>query len=266
MTYNVHSCGGMDGRVSPRRIARIIEAELPDIVALQEIDLGRQRSRAEDQAELIARLLDMNFEFCPTVTVEGEHYGHAVLSRWPMDVVKRSRLPPAPGRPNGEPRAALWVRINVAGRDINVLTTHLGFRWGEGIGQVRALLGDEWLGGIPKDEPVMLCGDMNLAPATAGHRLLRKRLSDAQLKMKGHSALLTFSTTVPFVRIDHIMLSPHFEVTGVRVPRNDLTRVASDHFPLVVDLQVLSEDAEEPTKKHPESQRRKRESKAPSRS
>jgi endonuclease/exonuclease/phosphatase family metal-dependent hydrolase len=266
MTYNVHSCSGMDGRVSPRRIARIIEAELPDIVALQEIDLGRQRSRAEDQAALIARRLDMNYEFCPTVTIEGEHYGHAVLSRWPMEVVKRSRLPPAPGRPSGEPRAGLWVRINVAGRDINVLTTHLGFRWKEGIGQVRALLSEEWLGGIPEDEPVMLCGDMNLAPASAGLRLLRKRLSDAQLRMKGHSALYTFSTTLPFVRIDHIMLSPHFEVTGVRVPRNDLTRVASDHFPLVVDLQVLSEAVEEPTKKHPESRRRKRVSKAPSRS
>jgi len=265
MTYNVHSCGGMDGRVSPRRIARVIGAEMPDIVALQEIDLGRQRSRAEDQAELIARLLDMNFEFCPTVTIDREHYGHAVLSRWPMEVVKRSRLPPAPGRPAGEPRAALWVRINVAGRDINVLTTHLGFRWKEGIGQVRALLGEEWLGGIPADEPVVLCGDMNLSPATAGHRLLRARMRDAQLGLKGHSAMHTFSTSVPFVRIDHIMLSPHFEVTGVRVPRNDLTRVASDHFPLVVDLQVLSEVVEAPTTRTQESRPRRRVSTTPSR-
>lgn len=54
MTYNVHGCSGTDGRISPRRIARIVQGEMPDIVALQEIDLGRRRSRAEDQSALIA--------------------------------------------------------------------------------------------------------------------------------------------------------------------------------------------------------------------
>ena len=40
----------MDGRVSPRRVARVIRGQFPDIVALQEMDLGRRRSRAEDAA------------------------------------------------------------------------------------------------------------------------------------------------------------------------------------------------------------------------
>src|SRR5262249_26317630 len=38
MTYNVHGCSGMDGRVSPRRVARAIAAQQPDLVALQELD------------------------------------------------------------------------------------------------------------------------------------------------------------------------------------------------------------------------------------
>jgi endonuclease/exonuclease/phosphatase family metal-dependent hydrolase len=251
MTYNVHGCSGMDGRISPRRIARIIEAELPDIVALQEIDLGRRRSRAEDQAALIARLVGMNHEFCPTVTVNDEHYGHAIFSPWPIEVVKRDRLPPAPGRGRSEPRAALWVRINVAGRPVNVVTAHLGLGWNEGLVQVKALLGSELLEGIPADEPVVLCGDFNLSPGGAAYRLLASRLRDAQLALKGHVPLRTFSTTQPFTRIDHVMLSPHFEVTGISVPRNDLTRVASDHFPLVVDLRVLSSTDAAPTTKPP---------------
>ena len=45
MTYNVHGCSGMDGRVSPRRVAHVIRGQMPDIVALQEVDLGRRRSR-----------------------------------------------------------------------------------------------------------------------------------------------------------------------------------------------------------------------------
>ncbi len=247
MTYNVHSCSGTDGRVSPRRIARVIEAEMPDIVALQEIDLGRRRSRAEDQSALIASLVGMKHEFCPTVTVKDEHYGHAVFSRWPMEVVKRALLPGAPRRAGGEPRAALWVRVNIAGRIVNVVTTHLGLGWNEGFTQVNALLGKEWLGAIPADEPVMLCGDFNLSPATQGYRAMAARLRDAQLQLKDHTPLRTFSTIKPFMRIDHVMLSPHFEVTGVNVPRNDLTRVASDHFPLVVDLRVLSSTGGAPT-------------------
>jgi endonuclease/exonuclease/phosphatase family metal-dependent hydrolase len=263
MTYNVHSCFGMDGRISPRRIARVIETQMPDIVALQEIDLGRRRSRAEDQAALIALLLGMHYEFCPTVTVNEEHYGHALFSPWPMEVVKRARLPLAPGRNGGEPRAALWVRINVAGRTLNVITTHLGLGWNEGVAQSRALLGEEWLAGIPADEPVVLCGDFNLSPGGAGYRLLTSRLRDAQLALKGHGPLRTFSSIQPFMRIDHVLISPQFEVTGVRVPRNDLTRVASDHLPLVIDLRVLSSTAVAPTTKLPELPRRKPASREP---
>ena len=41
MTYNVHSCVGIDGRLSPRRVARVIARYQPDVVALQEVDVGR---------------------------------------------------------------------------------------------------------------------------------------------------------------------------------------------------------------------------------
>jgi endonuclease/exonuclease/phosphatase family metal-dependent hydrolase len=213
--------------------------EMPDIVALQEIDLGRRRSRAEDQSALIAQLVGMKYEYCPTITVDAEHYGHALLSPWPMEVIKRARLPAAPGRATSEPRAALWVRINVAGCALHVITTHLGLGWSEGVAQVGALLGEEWIGGIPADEPVVLCGDFNLSPGGAGYRQLTARLRDAQLALPGHTPLRTFSSLHPFMRIDHIMLSPRIDVKQVRVPRNDLTRVASDHVPLVADLQVL---------------------------
>jgi endonuclease/exonuclease/phosphatase family metal-dependent hydrolase len=263
MTYNVHSCFGMDGRISPRRVGRVIESQMPDIVALQEIDLGRRRSRAEDQAALIARLLDMNYEFCPTVTVDEEHYGHTLLSPWPMEVIKRARLPAAPRRATSEPRAALWVRIAVAGRPLHVVTTHLGLGWNEGVAQVRALLSEEWIGGIPAEEPVILCGDFNLSPGGAGYRLLTSRLRDAQMALKGHGPLRTFSSIQPFIRIDHVMLSPQFEVKSVSVPRNDLTRVASDHLPLVIDLQMLPSTVASPTTTPSESPRHRPASQAP---
>jgi endonuclease/exonuclease/phosphatase family metal-dependent hydrolase len=42
MTYNVHGCVGTDGRLDVGRIAAVIGQSRPDIVALQELDVGRQ--------------------------------------------------------------------------------------------------------------------------------------------------------------------------------------------------------------------------------
>ncbi len=239
MTYNVHGCSGMDGRVSPRRVARVIRGEMPDIVALQELDLGRRRSRAEDQAAIIARELGMHAVFCPTVTRGEEHYGHALFSRWPIEVVKRARLPHDPSSWWQEPRSAIWARVEVGGRVINVITTHLGLGPRERVLQVAALLGPDWLGGIAPGDPVLLCGDFNALPGSAPYRLIATRLKDAQATVAGHRPLSTFSSVRPLVRLDHIFLSGELDRQQVRVVRNDLTRVASDHLPLLADFRVV---------------------------
>ncbi|HWA84675.1 MAG TPA: endonuclease/exonuclease/phosphatase family protein [Opitutus sp.] len=247
MTYNVHGCSGMDGRISPRRVARVIGSVAPDLVALQEIDLGRRRSRAEDQADLIARHLGMHAVFCPTVTRGQEHYGHALLSRWPIEIVKRAVLPQDPRGWWKEPRAALWARVLVEGAVVNVVTTHLGLGRRERVLQMRALLGDEWLGRIAADEPVLLCGDFNLGPGSTPYGLVAARLSDAQAARQGHRPIPTFSSMRPLARIDHIFISKAFDVRHVFVPRNDLTRLASDHLPLVADLALARAAAETTT-------------------
>jgi endonuclease/exonuclease/phosphatase family metal-dependent hydrolase len=236
MTYNVHGCAGMDGRVSPRRIARVIKARQPDVVALQELDLGRRRSRAEDQAALIAGELGMHVVFCPTVTRGEEHYGHAILSLHPLQLVKRMRLPHDPKSWWQEPRAAIWVRLEVAGRTVSIVTTHLGLGAGERVAQVTTLLGAEWIGSIPAAEPVVLCGDFNALPGSLPYRLAAARLHDVQRPDGGHRPAATFSSLQPLVRLDHIFTSSHFGRTRVHVVRNDQTRVASDHLPLVADL------------------------------
>ncbi|HYC69799.1 MAG TPA: endonuclease/exonuclease/phosphatase family protein [Opitutaceae bacterium] len=249
LSYNTHSCHGMDGRVSPRRIARVIGARSPDIVALQELDLGRRRSRAVDQAAIIAELLEMHFVFCPTVTRGAEHYGHALLSRWPIEVVRRAFLPAAPGGWWREPRAALWARIIIGARRLNVITTHLGLGLEERRLQMEALVGPEWIGAVPAGEDVVLCGDFNATPGSPAYRLAARTLRDAQASLKGHSPLRTFSSTQPFARIDHIFASAAFVPERIVVPRDRVTRVASDHLPLVVDFAIGPAADETPTRK-----------------
>jgi endonuclease/exonuclease/phosphatase family metal-dependent hydrolase len=240
MTYNVHGCAGMDGRVSPRRIARIIARQNPDIVALQEIDHGRSRSRGEDQANLIADLLGYHVVFCPTVISGGEQYGHAILSRHPLETVKVAGLPFHPRGIWPERRCALWTRLQLHDSSIHVLTTHLGLGSAERQEQMKALLGPEWLGPVLETEPVILCGDLNCRPGGATHRLAAAKLRDVAHARGAH----TFSSLRPLVRLDHIFVSRHFSAKSVAVIRNHLTRVGSDHLPLQADLLVQEAPAE----------------------
>jgi len=232
MTYNVHGCCGTEGRISPRRIARIIQQQDPDVVALQEVDHGRMRSRQEDQASVIAEALGYHVVFCPTVISGEERYGHAVLSRWPLEVVKVADLPTRRDSLWPERRAALWSRISFAGQEVNVVTSHLGLSARERLAQVQALLGEEWVGPFLKDQPLLICGDLNCTPGSAVYRALSRQLTDTAAALGG----ATFSSIKPLLRLDYVFSSPHFHTKQVRVIRNQLTRLGSDHLPLVVDL------------------------------
>ena len=92
MTYNVHSCIGMDGKLDAERIARVIARARPDVVALQELDVGRSRTAGMDQAQLIARYLEMAFHFHPALHLEEERYGDAILTHLPHRLVKAGPL------------------------------------------------------------------------------------------------------------------------------------------------------------------------------
>ena len=109
LTYNVHRCLGTDGRLSPERIADVIAAYEPDVVALQELDVGRLRSGGVDQAHAIARALGMHVHFHASLRVLEEQYGNAILTHRPSQLVKAEALPGWARRPSLEPRVALQV-------------------------------------------------------------------------------------------------------------------------------------------------------------
>ena len=141
LTYNVHGCRGTDGELSPERIAAVIAAARPDVVALQELDVGRARSGGLDQAHDIARRLGMRFHFHPALQVAEERYGDAILSTLPLRLIKAGPLPGLPQPPQLEPRGALRVAVELGdGTALQVITTHLGLSGRERLAQVEALL------------------------------------------------------------------------------------------------------------------------------
>lgn len=238
MTYNVHSCVGMDGKIDTKRIARVIGRVRPDVVALQELDVGRARTYGMDQAHLIARYLNMNIHFHPTIHLEEELYGDAILTHLPHRLIKAGTLPGLSDKPNLEPRGALWLAIDLDGREIQVISTHLGLDPRERTAQVEALLGNEWLSHEQCQAPVILCGDFNALPSSNVCRRLGSQLKDAQILAPRHIPMSTFPSRFPTLRIDHILLSPELEVTHIEIPNWELARIASDHLPLVAEIRI----------------------------
>lgn len=238
MTYNVHRCVGTDGRLDVRRVAEVIAEAEPDIVALQELDVRRARTRGVDQAHAIAELLGMRFRFNAALKVEEELYGDALLTAYPERLVQAGPLPGLPSLPRLEPRGALWVAVEVDGREIQVVTTHLGLLAREQQVQTEALMGPQWLGRLDNLDDVILLGDFNATSTSVSYRRIRSAaLDDAQKERPGRN-LPTFPSLFPMLRIDHVFAGKGVEVTRVQVPQTPLARVASDHLPLVVDFQV----------------------------
>lgn len=243
MTYNVHSCIGMDGKLDAERIARVIARAKPDVVALQELDVGRARTEGMDQAHLIARYLEMEFHFHPSLHLEEERYGDAILTHLPQRLVKAGALPGLADKPQLEPRGALWVAIDLHGTEIQIINTHLGLYPRERLAQVDALLGSDWLAHEQCRDPVILCGDLNALPSSSVYRRIDGRLRDAQTVAQHHQPKRTYSSRFPTVRIDHIFISPGLEVTGIKVPASEFARIASDHLPLIAKVRIPSRNA-----------------------
>jgi endonuclease/exonuclease/phosphatase family metal-dependent hydrolase len=247
MTYNVHGCVGVDGRLDVSRIAAVVARSRPDIVALQELDVGRSRSGGVDQAHTIASRLGMRFHFHAALKVAEEQYGDAILTGLPMRIVKSGPLPNL-RRVRGrglEDRGALWVAVDVGGgRELQVVNTHLGLVPLEQRAQARALLGPDWTGHPACCDPAILLGDFNATPRYKIYRELSARLRDVQRTPDGDRvrrwSVRTFPSRMPMLRIDHIFASPSIEVLGVHAPDGALEREASDHLPLVADLHVAS--------------------------
>ena len=243
MTYNVHSCIGLDGKVDIERVARVIAQANPDVVALQELDVGRDRSLGLDQAQLIARYLEMEFHFHPAMHMEEERYGDAILTHLPLRLIKAGPLPGLADKPKLEPRGAIWAAVEFNGREVQIINTHLGLQPRERLAQIDCLLGKDWLGHPDCRGPVVLCGDLNAQPNSQVCRRIAAQLQDSQTVLAQHRPAGTFPSRFAALRIDHIFVSQTVAVTAIAIPGSQLAKVASDHLPLLAQLRITRDTA-----------------------
>lgn len=234
MSYNIHSCIGTDRNISHRRIAKVIAQYQPDFVALQEVDFMKKRSDRIDQAKLIAEDLNMKYHYQPSLEGNGEKYGIAFLTHFPFKKIKAEILPGMQHRRKIEPRSAIWIKVSMQDKYLNIISTHLGLRKKERQIQTETLLGEKWLGQI-EGEPVVICGDFNTTPRSNLYKKFTDKYQDVQKGVSG-KVFRTFPSRRPLLRIDHVFISRQIEVQAVKVPKTKLTQKASDHLPIIVDI------------------------------
>ncbi len=127
MTWNIHGGIGPDGHRDLARIVRVIEAHKPDVLALQEIDSrGHPKNEPSPLAYLTAALGVHQAE-ARTIVAEDGHYGHAVISRWPMTHVKLHDL----SYWKFEKRCAIECDIETPFGPVNLSAVHLGLWFSE---------------------------------------------------------------------------------------------------------------------------------------
>lgn len=234
MTYNIHSGVGVDRRYDLGRIRRVLAAESPHVAALQEIECRSRRTSFDDQSELLARDLALSSSFCATRPAGEGAFGMAVLRAFPALHQQQYNL--SYGR--REPRFCLRVDLEVEpGAVLHVFNCHLGLAARERAFQRKQMMSDLIL--LSKDlrHPVVLMGDFNDRPIPVVHRTLRRHLTDV-FTACGKRGRATFKAGPLRLRLDHIYVSAGIRVLGCRVRNDALTRVASDHRPVVATVEV----------------------------
>ena len=239
MTYNVHRCVGPRGNDSIAEITSVCRDADADVIALQELDApDTDEGEGAHHARDLAAHLGMQLLFCRTFRRSVGYYGHALLCRHKLELQKATTF--ASAHADAEPRGAIWARATLpSGRTVDVISTHLGVRRKERAMQSQELVGHGWLASDDLEKPYVLCGDLNAVPEATTYRRFAAKLRDAQRALAGHRPRATFPSRLPVLRLDHVFVSDDLAVRAINVPWNARARRASDHLPLIIDLELL---------------------------
>lgn len=238
LCYNIHYGQGNDGVYDVERLAKVIEAAKPDLVALQEIDVMVERSGRVHQIRELGKLTGMASRYGPTQHYQGGLYGNGVLSRLPvLDVV----IHPLPYTESTEelvtyPRAAIAVTVEAPdGKPLRFISTHFQHNVEadriEQAKEINRLFVEE------EESPIrtILAGDMNALPDSEPMAILLKHWDIS----KDEGLAPTAPAKAPRSRIDYI-LTRKGDPLFTKEARVIDEKMASDHLPVfsVIELKA----------------------------
>src|SRR5687768_7308979 len=228
MTYNIHVGVGMDKKLDLQRIADVINAARPDLVGLQEVDRGVKRTEGKDEIAELGAMTRMEYAFAPNLDYQGGKYGVAILSRFP---IKNSEHRMFENKRESERRGMLRVEVEVDGKRLHFVTTHLDYQFEDGrLFETEQML--KFLEGVKG--PLIVVADLNDVPAGSAYQLMRTKFDDAWVVSGAGGDGFSYPADKPVKRIDHI-----FYRTGVGTRAKKswvIETLASDHIPVMAEL------------------------------
>ncbi|MFN2517829.1 MAG: endonuclease/exonuclease/phosphatase family protein [Jatrophihabitantaceae bacterium] len=222
LSYNVRSM--RDDRAA---LARVIRSAEPDVVCIQE---APRFLRWRSTCAALARSSGL-------VVVSGGRPAAAnlVMSSLAVDVVKTvdvlfSKLPGLHQR--GCALAVLRIRaatFAVAGTHLDVKAEPRLVH----VGELSLAIATH----VPADVPAIVAGDVNDGPGSPAWRALTEHRADA-FATAGAGPAFTSTAANPHQRIDGVFVDPRITVVATRVLDQADVRIASDHRPLLVELDL----------------------------
>jgi endonuclease/exonuclease/phosphatase family metal-dependent hydrolase len=230
ITYNIHHGEGTDGKIDLERIAKLLIAEKPDLVSLNEVDQGVDRTHGIDTPAEMARLTGLKAVFEKNIDYQGGKYGNAILSRLPIRRHVNHKLP---SDYKGEQRGVLEVELGDADEKEPLLffSTHLDYRPGDHERMASVPRIEEIVAG--RKNPAIIAGDLNAKPDSRVLAAFAKHW-----KITTDKPLPSFPSDKPNRQIDYILVRPadRWKVIETRVIEE---KVASDHRPMLAVLQRI---------------------------
>jgi endonuclease/exonuclease/phosphatase family metal-dependent hydrolase len=228
MTYNIHVGVGMDKKLDLRRIAEVINKEKPDLVGLQEVDRGVQRTQRIDEIVELSKLTRMDYAFAFNLPYQGGQYGVAILSRFPIRATEHRLYK---SLREAERRGFIRAEVRIDGRVVHFVTTHLDYQHDDG----RLFEAQQMLTSLSDVKgPLIVVGDFNDIPVGDTYRLMRSLFDDAWLVTRDDG--FSYPADKPAKRIDYIFTRRGDPIRAKRAWT--VNTLASDHIPVVADLEL----------------------------
>jgi endonuclease/exonuclease/phosphatase family metal-dependent hydrolase len=229
VTYNIHTCVGVDRRYDPGRIVAVLREIDADVACLQEVDARRGIERHADQWAYLGEATGSRVILGAGIRDYRGRFGNAILTRFPVLAARSIDLTVA----GYEPRGAIDADLLVGDRVLRVIATHFGLRAGERrlqANRLMSVLGDASAATGREPDAVLLMGDLNEWRGRSGAiRAFDRRLGPS-------AAERTFPSWMPVLALDRIYADGPAALRAVTVYRSPLARLASDHLPLVGTL------------------------------
>ncbi len=251
LTYNIHKAIGNDRKYFLDRIIEILKKSQADIIALQEVDYLVPRSHKENLALRIAQSLGYEYEIGLNVYLKQGAYGNAIFSKYPIIHSENLNLTWAIKKRRGCLMSKILIpnsnskEKNNSFIEIGVMNFHLGLANFERIWQIHQIINSSFFE-LLKPNPAICLGDTNDRLEKVDEIFLKVGFYDTYQVYRLHhkyrkSEFNTFPsyTPKPLIRIDKIFVNSHWKVIHHKVIRDSLTSIASDHYPVYVDLELL---------------------------